>query len=212
MVYDKRKGSLLNYIQRPLNVVTPYGTYLGLIYDSAGLPQYVLSHVRVKTYPVSDLIFSKFSKDYIIRKETPILEVNNKGKIGYGYSIADIERDIGYITVSSKRIDITDSKITKPEAEKILDKQLRNIGNVLENFVTQELSQTQYDALLVYFYYAGLSAIETSSIIDLINNEQWYDITDEFQTNIMRSGNIVDETLATRMADISSIWAYVPGF
>ena len=29
MIYDKRKGSLLNYIQLPLNVITPNGTFLG---------------------------------------------------------------------------------------------------------------------------------------------------------------------------------------
>ena len=46
MLFDKRKGSLLNYIQLPLNVVTPNGTYLGTGYKETGEPTYILSHVR----------------------------------------------------------------------------------------------------------------------------------------------------------------------
>ena len=33
MIYDKKKGSLLNYIQLTLHVVTSNGTYLGIGYD-----------------------------------------------------------------------------------------------------------------------------------------------------------------------------------
>ena len=42
MIYDKRKGSLLNYIQKPLNVITPNGTYIGLEYDNENNPKYII--------------------------------------------------------------------------------------------------------------------------------------------------------------------------
>ena len=58
MIFDKKKGSLLNYIQMPLNVTTPYGTNLGTGYKEDGTPTYILSHIRLTTFPVVDLIFS----------------------------------------------------------------------------------------------------------------------------------------------------------
>ena len=89
---------------------------------------------------------------------------------------------------------------------------MRNIGNVLENFVKQPLAQTQYDALLHYFFYIGTDKIENSTIIALINNKRWYDITDEIQTNIKRNDGKVDEYLAAIKIKTSKMWSYVPGF
>lgn len=211
MIFDKKQGSLLNYIQRPLNVITPFGTYLGTRYDSDNIPQYILSDVRVKTFLPTELVFSSLSKDYIIRKEKPMLEITGN-KVGYDYDISPTETKYGYITVSSLRIDITNGYITKSESQKILEKQLRNIGNVLEEYIKKPLGQPQFDALLVYFYYEGVDKIPTSPIIKMINEELWFRITDELQTNIKRANGRVDEQLAKRRIDITKIWSYVPGY
>ena len=134
MIYDKRKGSLLNYIQVPLHVITSSGTYLGTGYDYNDKPRYILSHVRVNLENVNDLTFSSMSKDAIILDNKPTLTVENN-IVGYNYKISDTEVNYGYITVASTRIDITTNKITKGMAEFILEKQLRNIGNVLTKFI-----------------------------------------------------------------------------
>ena len=73
MIFDKRKGSLLNYIQLP-NVITPYGTYLGTGYKETGEPYYILSHVRLTTFPVVDLVFGSMSKNAIIDTDKPVLK------------------------------------------------------------------------------------------------------------------------------------------
>lgn len=211
MIYDKKQGSLLNYIQMPLNVITPFGTYLGTGYDKTNTPQYILSDIRVKTFDVPDLVFSSLSKDYIMRNNKPTTEIKN-GVVGYGYEIAPVEEKYGYITVSSLRIDITNGYITKAEANFILEKQLRNIGNVLEKFVTKQLGQPQFDALLVHFFYEGVETIETSPIIQMINDEVWFRITDEIQTNIKRANGRVDDRLAKRRIDIAKMWSYVPKY
>lgn len=194
----------------PLNVVTPDSTYLGLRYDK-NEPRYILSHVKVVTYPVIDLVFSSFSKNAIIENNEPLLETT-KNKIGYQYAITDTEIKYGYITVASQRIDITGDKITKASANFILEKQLRSIGNVLEQFVKEPLSQTQFDALLYYFYNIGVDKIEKSIIIELINMKRWYDITDELQDNIKRNSGKVDEHLAAIKIRTAKMWSYVPGF
>ena len=77
MIFDKRKGSLLNYIQLPLNVITPYGTYLGTGYKETGEPNYILSHVRLTTFPIEQLVFGSMSKNAIIDTETPTLEISD---------------------------------------------------------------------------------------------------------------------------------------
>ena len=91
MIFDKRKGSLLNYIQLPLNVITPYGTYLGTGYKETGEPSYILSHVRLTTFPVVDLVFGPMSKNAIIDTDTTILEMTDDNKIGYGYQVTNTE-------------------------------------------------------------------------------------------------------------------------
>ena len=212
MIYDKRKGSLLNYIQLPLNVITPHGTYLGIGYDSNSQPKYILSHVRVKTFDPVDLVFSNLSKDAIMNDITPTLQIKSNGTIGYRYELSETELKLGYITVASQRISILNGSITKKEAELILEKQLRAIGNVIEKFVFRKLGQPQFDALLHYFFYEGSDEIEKSSVVKLINNERWYDITDEIQTNIKRNNGKVDDRLAIIRIRTAKIWSYVPGF
>ena len=83
MIYDKRKGSLLNLIQLPLHVITPHGTYLGIGYDENNNPQYILSHVKVKTFEPVDLVFSNLSKQAIMNDITPSLQIQSNGTIGY---------------------------------------------------------------------------------------------------------------------------------
>jgi GH24 family phage-related lysozyme (muramidase) len=210
MIYDKRKGSLLNYIQLPLHVITENGTFLGTGYDENDKPTYILSHVKVNLENVKDLTFSTMSKDAIILDNKPTLTVENN-VVGYNYKISDTETNYGYITVASTRIDITTNKITKGMADFILEKQLRNIGNVLEKFIKVKISQPHYDALLYHFFNEGISTIENSSIVALINAQDWYSITDEIQKNIKENGK-VNETLANQKIKTAKLFSFVPGF
>ena len=210
MIYDKRPGSLLNYIQLPLHVITENGTFLGTGYDENDKPTYILSHVKVNLENVKDLTFSTMSKNAIILDNKPTLTVENN-VVGYNYKISDTEVNYGYITVASTRIDITTNKITKGMADFILEKQLRNIGNVLEKFITVKISQPHYDALLYHFFNEGISTIENSSIIALINAQDWYSITDEIQKNIKENGK-VNETLANQKIKTAKLFSFVPGF
>jgi GH24 family phage-related lysozyme (muramidase) len=210
MIYDKRKGSLLNYIQLPLHVITSSGTYLGTGYDLNDNPTYILSHVRVNLENANDLTFSSKSKDAIILDNKPTLTVEDN-LVGYNYKISDTELNYGYITVSSTRVDITSEKITKGMADFILEKQLRNIGNILEKFITVKISQPHYDALLYHFFNEGISTIENSSIVKLINAKDWHSVTDEIQKNIMKNGK-VDDKLAQQRTKTAKMFSFVPGF
>tara|TARA_B110000503_G_scaffold118324_1_gene179139 strand:- start:869 stop:1504 length:636 start_codon:yes stop_codon:yes gene_type:complete len=210
MIYDKRKGSLLNYIQLPLHVITSSGTFLGTGYDAKDKPTYILSHLRVDMNDVKDLTFSSVSKQAIILDNTPTLTVKDN-LVGYNYKISDTEINYGYITVSSTRIDIVGKKITKGMADFILEKQLRNIGNILERFIKVKISQPHYDALLYHFFIEGVSTIENSSIVKLINAKDWYSVTDEIQSSIMKNGK-VDDKLAQQKMKTAKMFSYVPGF
>lgn len=209
MIYKKKQGSLLNYIQLPLNVITSSGTYLGTGYDLNDKPTYILSHIRVNLENVTDFTFSSVSKNAIILDNKPTLTIKDN-IVGYNYKISDTEVNYGYITVASTRIDITSNKITKGMAEFILEKQLRNIGNVLAKFIKVKISQPHYDALLYHFFNEGVDSIESSSIIKLINNKDWYSVTDEIQTGITKNGKI-DEKLTQQKIKTAKMFSYVPG-
>jgi len=211
MIYDKRKGSLLNYIQLPLHVITPTGTYLGTGYDDKDKPTYMLSHVKVNLESVNSLTFSLMSKNIIILDNKPTLEIED-GIVGYKYKVSNTETNYGYITVASTRIDIESKKITKPMAEFILEKQLRNIGNILEKFIKVKIAQPQYDALLYHFYNEGTSTIENSPVVALINAGDWYAVTDEIQSDIKKSNGTIDERLAQQKIKTAKMFSYVPGF
>ena len=211
MIFDKRKGSLLNYIQLPLHVITPTGTYLGTGYDANGKPTYILSHVKVNLESVNTLTFSSMSKDAIILNNKPTLDIVSS-VAGYKYKVSSTETNYGYITVAGTRIDITSKKITKPMAEFILEKQLRNIGNILEKFIKVKIAQPQYDALLYHFYNEGTSTIENSPVIALINTNDWYSVTDEIQGGIKKSNGTIDERLAQQKIKTAKMFSYVPGF
>ena len=194
----------------PLNVITSTGTYLGTGYDANDKPLYILSHVRVDLENVVDLTFSSMSKDVIILDNKPALTIKNN-IVGYNYKISDTEINYGYITVASTRIDITTNKITKGMAEFILDKQLRNIGNVLAKFIKVKISQPHYDALVYHFFSEGVDTVENSSIIKLINAKDWYSVTDEIQNGITKNGKI-DEKLTQQKIKTAKIFSFVPGF
>ena len=209
MIYDKRQGSLLNYIQMPLNVITDIGTFLGIDYHENGNPNYILSHIRVDLNNVKDLTFSSVSKDAIIVDNAPTTTVVSN-TVGYKYNISDTEVEYGYITVASTRVDISTNKITLGAAQFILEKQLRNIGNVLEKFITVKIAQPQYDALLYHFFYEGVDTIKDSQITKLINAKDWYSITDEIQSNVKKNGK-VDNILAQRKIKTAQMFSFVPG-
>jgi GH24 family phage-related lysozyme (muramidase) len=211
MIFDKRKGSLLNYIQMPLHVITPTGTYLGTGYNANGKPTYILSHVKVDLESANTLTFSSMSKDAIILDNTPTLDIEDS-VVGYKYKVSDTETNYGYITVASTRVDITSKKITKPMAAFILEKQLRNIGNILEKFIKVKIAQPQYDALLYHFYNEGVSTIENSPVISLINAGEWYSVTDEIQKGIKRSNGTIDERLAQQKIKTAKMFSFVPSF
>tara|TARA_R110001606_G_scaffold399260_1_gene582836 strand:- start:579 stop:1166 length:588 start_codon:yes stop_codon:yes gene_type:complete len=194
----------------PLNVITDVGTFLGTGYHENGNPNYLLCHTRVELKSVKDLTFSTVSKDAIILDNKPTLTIVDN-VVGYNYKISDTEIEYGYITVASTRIDISSKKITKGMATFILEKQLRNIGNVLEKFITVNISQPHYDALLYHFFAEGVSTIEKSSITKLINAKDWYSITDEIQSNIKKNGK-VDSMLAQQKIKTAKMFSYVPGF
>ena len=211
MIFDKKKGSLLNYIQLPLHVITPYGTYLGTGYDDNNKPTYILSHIKVSTERLEDLTFSSLSKDAIIEDNAPILTKTDDNIHKNINDDNDIED--GYITVASTRIDISQNKITKDAAAFILEKQLRNIGNILEKYVHYvRFAQPQYDAMLYYFFNLGISKIENSSVMDLINAEDWFNVTDEIQADIKANNGRVDEQAAVMRIKTAKMFSYVPGF
>ena len=186
MIYDKRPGSLLNYIQLPLHVITENGTFLGTGYDENDKPTYILSHVKVNLENVKDLTFSTMSKDAIILDNKPTLTVENN-IVGYNYKISDTEVKYGYITVASTRIDITTNKITKGMADFILEKQLRNIGNVLEKFIKVKISQPHYDALLYHFFNEGITYKCTRLVPNNRRNSKEYKRERKSKRNISKS-------------------------
>ena len=65
--------------------------------------------------------------------------------------------------------------------------------------------------MIFHFFNEGVDTIENSSIVKLINDGNWYSVTDEIQSNIKKNGKVNDK-LAQRKMKTAKMFSYVPGF
>ena len=91
--------------------------------------------------------------------------------IGYGST---------YYT-NGKKVLLSDQPITKQEAEELIKNSLSTYEKAVDSFCRDDISQSQFDALVSFAYNLGTGALQKSTLIKKVNaNPQDLTIKDEF--------------------------------
>lgn len=119
---------------------------------------------------------------------------------------------IGYGTTSATGlIDIKpDTTITKAQAEKLLLKSLKAYEDCVNECVTVELKQSQYDALVCFCYNIGCGAFKKSTLLKKLNKGDYNAVPSELMkwVTITVKGKKVRSTgLINRRTKEAALWS-----
>jgi len=90
-------------------------------------------------------------------------------------------RTIGYGTTRIDGLPVQDSAvITKQQAEEYLAKDVVQFEDIIKALVKVPLNQNQFDALVSFTYNLGGSALESSTMLRLLNQGKYIFAADEF--------------------------------
>ena len=109
----------------------------------------------------------------------------NKWTIGYGH------------TSGVKKGD----KITSRQAEDFLRSDLEKFENAINNLVTVELNQNQFDALVSFVFNIGINAFKQSTMLKFINNGHFPLAAGQFDRWIKSNGKVLEGLVKRRKAE-----------
>jgi len=88
-----------------------------------------------------------------------------KPTIGYGHVIKDGEKF---------------TEVSKTQAETLLKTDMRWVEKTINNVVSSDITQNEFDALASLIYNIGGTAFRNSTLLKLLNQENFADAADEF--------------------------------
>jgi lysozyme len=102
---------------------------------------------------------------------TPYVCAGGINTIGYGNT---------YYT-NGKKVTLKDPKITQQQAEELLKHSLSTYEKAVDSFCRDDISQSQFDALVSFAYNLGTGALQKSTLIKKVNaNPKDVTIANEF--------------------------------
>jgi len=113
--------------------------------------------------------------------------------IGYGHT-----SDAGHPEVTEGMT------ITQDEAVRILANDLVKFEEAVDNIVTVELSQGQFDALVSFTYNCGIGALKKSTLLKKVNAEDWDACPAEFMKYTRGGGKVLPGLVRRRKAEVES--------
>ena len=78
--------------------------------------------------------------------------------------------------------------ITKIEAENLLKQDLARFEKVINNVIKVNLNQNQFDALISFSYNIGTGALKNSTLLKLLNNEDYKGAAEQFDKWVYAGG------------------------
>jgi lysozyme len=123
---------------------------------------------------------------------TPYVCAGGINTIGYGNT---------YYT-NGKRVTLKDPKITQKQAEELLKHSLSTYEKAVDSFCRDDISQSQFDALVSFAYNVGTGALQKSTLIRKVNaNPKDVTIADEFAKWNKANGRVLVGLTRRRQAE-----------
>lgn len=123
---------------------------------------------------------------------TPYVCAGGINTIGYGNT---------YYT-NGKKVTLKDPKITTQQAEELLKHSLSIYEKAVDSFCRDDISQSQFDALVSFAYNLGTGALQKSTLIKKVNtNPKDVTIADEFLKWNKANGTVLKGLTKRRQAE-----------
>jgi len=123
---------------------------------------------------------------------TPYVCSGGINTIGYGNT---------YYT-NGKKVTLQDKPITKQQAEELLKFSLSTYEKAVDSFCRDDISQSQFDALVSFAYNLGTGALQKSTLIKKVNaNPKDVTIADEFMKWNKANGKVLVGLTKRRQAE-----------
>ena len=123
---------------------------------------------------------------------TPYVCAGGINTIGYGNT---------YYT-NGKKVTLQDKPITKEQAEELLKFSLSTYEKAVDSFCRDDISQSQFDALVSFAYNLGTGALQKSTLIKKVNaNPKDVTIADEFLKWNKANGKVLVGLTKRRQAE-----------
>lgn len=124
----------------------------------------------------------------------PFLKGKPKGELTIGY---------GHTSAAGAPKVVPGMKITKAEAEKIFKRDIQKFVDDVNNLVTVDLTQNQFDALVSFQYNTG--ALASSRLLKRVNAGQFDQVPAEFMKWVNDNGRMVPGLVNRRRAEVA-LW------
>ena len=114
------------------------------------------------------------------------------------YQCAAGVRTIGYGHTNGVK---QGDKITPGQAEDFLRSDLEKFENAINNLVTAELNQNQFDALVSFVFNIGINAFKQSTMLKFLNNNSFPLAAGQFDRWIKSDGKVLEGLVKRRKAE-----------
>ena len=105
---------------------------------------------------------------------------------------------IGY--GSTKGVNEGDT-ITQEEADKLLTEEMSEYEGYINDMVTSDLKQNEFDALVSWVYNLGPSNLSSSTLLQRLNNKDWEDVPNQIKRWNKAGGEVKQGLIRRREAE-----------
>lgn len=91
--------------------------------------------------------------------------------------------------------------ITEPQALQLLESEVQHYADAVKRLVTVALNQNQFDALTSFTYNLGVGAFSQSTLLCLLNQEQYQGAADQFLRWVHAGGHVLPGLVSRRQEE-----------
>lgn len=153
--------------------------------------------------------FSEGGRELLIRLEglsyAKYIDSAGHPTIGIGHKLTEEELFNGVVVLDGMGVDFATHGLNMWHVYKLLDKDLVRFVAAVNEYVSVELNQNQFDALVSFAYNIGVSAFKNSTLLKRVNDGKFEEVFIEFRKWVHAGGKRNDGLVNRREREID-LW------